>query len=79
MLTPRVRLVNSRIRSLNRKIAFGAIRRFGSFAAVKLNPRNFRSHGYILEGAHRYVALHELGAKSFPHRSFWNGTQYLLT
>ena len=45
MLTPRVRLVSSRIRSLNRSTAFGAIRRFGVPALVKLNPRNFRSHG----------------------------------
>src|SRR5206468_6765657 len=45
MLTPRVRLVSSRTRSLKRITAFGAIRRFGVFALVKLNPRNFRSHG----------------------------------
>src|SRR3954469_19800132 len=45
MLMPFVRLVNSRIRSLNRKTAFDAIRRFGSRFIVKLEPRNFRSHG----------------------------------
>src|ERR1035441_10777292 len=45
MLTPLVRLVSSRIRSLNRRTAFGAIRRFGSRLLVKLKPRNFRSHG----------------------------------
>ena len=44
MLTPLVRLVSSRIRSLNRSTAFGAIRRFGTRALVKLNPRNFGSH-----------------------------------
>ena len=44
MLTPLVRLVSSRIRSLNRSTAFGAIRRFGIPALVKLNPRNFGSH-----------------------------------
>jgi len=38
--------VISRIRSLNRSIAFGAIVRFGSFPPVKLNPRNFRSCGF---------------------------------
>src|SRR5215831_8171519 len=41
MLTPLVRLVSPRIRSLNRSTAFGAIRRFGMPALVKLNPRNF--------------------------------------
>ena len=30
---------------MNRSIVLGAIRRFGSLPAVKLNPRNFRSHG----------------------------------
>jgi hypothetical protein len=45
MLTPLVRLVSSRIRSLNRFTAFGAIRRLGMPALVKLNPRNFLSHG----------------------------------
>ena len=45
MLTPRVRLVSSRTRSLKRTTAFGAIRRLGVSAFVKLNPRNFRSHG----------------------------------
>jgi hypothetical protein len=30
---------------LNRSTAFGAIRRFGMPAFVKLNPRNFRSQG----------------------------------
>src|SRR5450755_3963892 len=45
MLTPLVRLVSSRTRSLNRRTAFGAIRRFGSRLLVKLNPRNLRSHG----------------------------------
>ena len=45
MLTPLVRLVISRIRSLNRTTAFGAIRRFGVLVQVKLNPRNFRCHG----------------------------------
>ena len=43
MLTPLLRHVSSRARSLNRRIAFGAIRRFGSSPAVKLKPRNFRS------------------------------------
>jgi hypothetical protein len=37
--------VISRTRSLNRSIAFGAIRRFGSACRVKLKPRNFRSCG----------------------------------
>ena len=45
MLTPRLRYVSSRIRSLNRSTAFGAIRRFGCRPLVKLKPRNFRSHG----------------------------------
>jgi hypothetical protein len=45
MLTPRVRLVSSRTRSVKRSTAFGAIRRLGVSALVKLNPRNFRSHG----------------------------------
>ena len=45
MLTPRVRRVSSRTRSLNRSTAFGAIRRFGCLRFVKLKPRNFRSHG----------------------------------
>jgi hypothetical protein len=45
MLTPRFRLVSSRIRSLNRSTAFGAIRRFGVPALVKLNPRNFLAQG----------------------------------
>ena len=45
MLMPRVRHVSSRMRSLNRKIAFGAMRRFGSLPPVKLNPRNFLSLG----------------------------------
>src|SRR6266498_3478367 len=45
MLPPLVRLVSSRIRSLNRSTAFGAIRRFGMPALVKLNPRNFLAHG----------------------------------
>jgi hypothetical protein len=35
MLTPRFRLVSSRIRSLNRSTAFGAIRRFGMPAPSK--------------------------------------------
>ena len=37
--------VSSRIRSLNRSTAFGAIRRFGVPALVKLNPRNFLAQG----------------------------------
>jgi hypothetical protein len=45
MLTPLVRLVSSRTFSLNRFTNFGAIRRLGFRLAVKLNPRNFRSHG----------------------------------
>src|SRR3954463_1373293 len=45
MLTPRFRPVSSRIRSLNRSTAFGAIRRFGMPALVKLNPRNFLAQG----------------------------------
>jgi hypothetical protein len=44
MLIPRVRRVRVRIRAWNRDIALGAIRRFGCFPFVKLNPRNFRSH-----------------------------------
>ena len=45
MLTPLVRLVSSRIRSLNRSTAFGAMRRFGMPALMKLNPRVFLAHG----------------------------------
>src|ERR1035438_9360353 len=44
-LMPRVRRVRIRIRAWNRNMALGAIRRFGNFPFVKLNPRNFRSHG----------------------------------
>src|SRR2546425_6477916 len=44
-LTPRVRLVISRTRFLNRSTALGAMRRFGSACLVKLKPRNFRSCG----------------------------------
>src|SRR6266571_1269555 len=39
MLRPLPFCVLSRIRSLNRSIAFGAILRFSSFPPVKLNPR----------------------------------------
>ena len=39
------RRVSSRTRSLKRSTAFGAIRRFGVSACVKLKPRNFRSNG----------------------------------
>src|SRR5437879_9231550 len=46
MLCPLLLCVISRIRSLNRSIAFGAILRFSSFPPVKLNPRNFRSCGF---------------------------------
>jgi hypothetical protein len=46
MLMPRVRHVSSRIRSLNRKIAFGDIRRRADLSLVKLNPRNFLSFGW---------------------------------
>ena len=45
MLMPRVRRVSSRTRSLNRRIALGAMRRLGFLADVKLKPRNFRCHG----------------------------------
>jgi hypothetical protein len=45
MLTPLARRVISRIRSLNRTRAFGAITRLTSGPTVKLNPRNFRSCG----------------------------------
>ena len=45
-LLPLLGCVISRIRSLNRSIAFGAILRFSSFPPVKLNPRNFRSCGF---------------------------------
>ena len=45
MLTLLARRVISRIRRLNRSRAFGAIARFTSGPAVKLNPRNFRSCG----------------------------------
>jgi hypothetical protein len=45
MLIPRVRQDSSRIRPLNRKIAFGAMRRRGFSSFVKLNPRNFLSFG----------------------------------
>ena len=51
-LTPRgaleqagLRCVSFRTRFLNRPTAFGAIRRLGTPALVKLNPRNFRFHG----------------------------------
>ena len=44
-LIPRVRLVSSRTRSLNRATAFGARRLFGCLWFEKLNPRNFRRHG----------------------------------
>ena len=46
MLRPLPFCVISRIRSLNRSIAFGAILRFSSFPPLKLNPRNFRSRGF---------------------------------
>src|SRR5262245_53426070 len=42
VLTPLLRLVSFRTRSLNRSTAFGAIRRLGMPALVKLQPRNFR-------------------------------------
>ncbi|WP_321473476.1 hypothetical protein [uncultured Paludibaculum sp.] len=45
MLTPRVRRVLSRTRSLNRSTAFGSIRRWGTPAFVKLKTRCFRSQG----------------------------------
>jgi hypothetical protein len=45
MLTPLVRLVSSRTRSLNRFTACGAMRRLGVAVRVKLKPRNFRSQG----------------------------------
>src|SRR5882757_229403 len=45
MLMPRVRRVRIRTRASNRDFALGAILRFGCLPAVKLNPRNFRSHG----------------------------------
>ena len=48
MLTPLVRLVSSRIRSLNRSTAFGAIRRFGIPALVKLNPCPWPCHRTLL-------------------------------
>jgi hypothetical protein len=45
MLTPFARRVISRIRSLNRSGAFGAITRFTSEPVAKLNPGNVRSCG----------------------------------
>jgi len=45
MLTPSARRVISRIRSLKRTRAFGAIARLTAGPFVKLNPRNFRSCG----------------------------------
>jgi mevalonate pyrophosphate decarboxylase len=45
MLTLLARRVISRIRSLKRAKAFGAIVRFTAGPSVKLNPRNFRSCG----------------------------------
>jgi hypothetical protein len=45
MLIPRVRRVSSRIRSLNRLMACGAMRLFTTSPLVKLNPRNFLSFG----------------------------------
>src|SRR4030088_87980 len=45
MLTPFARRVISRIRSLKRTRAFGAIARLTAGPFVKLNPRNFRSCG----------------------------------
>jgi len=42
-LTPSVRRVNSRIRSLNFSRAFAAICRVGSASFEIVNPRNFRS------------------------------------
>src|SRR5205823_13981490 len=44
-LMPRVRHVCSRIRSLKRTMALGAIRRLGFRSLVKLNPRNFLCPG----------------------------------
>jgi hypothetical protein len=45
MLIPRFRRVSSRIRSSKRFRAFGDNRRLVAFSLVKLNPRNFRTHG----------------------------------
>ena len=42
---PRVRRVSSRIFCLQRNRTFGAMRRFGSWLLLKLNPKNFRSTG----------------------------------
>jgi hypothetical protein len=44
-LNSRVRRVSSLTRCLNRTIAFGAIRRFGSRCQVKLKLRNFHLQG----------------------------------
>src|SRR5258708_1459492 len=42
---PRVRFVSSRLFGLQRRRAFGAMRRLGSLLRLKLNPKNFRSSG----------------------------------
>src|SRR6266567_3711386 len=51
MLTPLARRVISRTRRLNRSKAFGAMARLTSGPAVKLNPRNFRSCGLMINEA----------------------------
>src|ERR1022692_3700297 len=77
MLMPRVRRVRIRIRASNRDFALGAIRRFGCLPFVKLNPRNFRSHGRATALFSRFTFSLSLPSRSLvsPPISRWESCE----